>query len=348
MSTLRIREQVGTDTVRKFDYQMAVAIDYLLTEINSDVIVLIETLEDFAIFRNPGTALEEVEIYQVKTKNAGLYTKNDLYDENVLGKIILTDIYFDSKSKILNIICNQNLKGASTELFDKFIFEETLSPKELEALKFNIIEYLKAHNAPTDKIDGYIGKLVYIKSQLPFSGKEDRYEETLVGKTNAVIANYLNEENHCVNPSTIYKTLKLLIDKRRRTKIAANEISESEALEKKGIPTSEVREIIDKAYNSINLSKADILQHAAVIFSPLEYEEIKRDYPKFLAYKSNLTDKAYEAAHCFIKAEYDKLLSSCNTIDEVIITVAKNCIALVPYYSPAIIKIIAIVVAYSE
>lgn len=347
MSNLRIREQVGTDTVRKFDYQMAVAIDYLLTEINSDVIVLIETLEDFAIFRNPGTALEEVEIYQVKTKNAGLYTKNDLYDDNVLGKIILTDIYFNSKSKLLNIICNQNLKGTSTELLDKFIFEEALTKKELEALKSNVIEYLKVNNAPTDKIDGYIGKLVYIKSQLPFSGKEDRYEETLVGKTNEVISNYLNEENHCINPSTIYKTLKILIDKRRRTKIFAREISENEALEMKGIPTSEVRKLIDKAHDSINLSKADILQHAAEIFSPLEYEEIKRAYSKYLACKANLTDRAYDSAYCIIKAEYNKLLSSCNTINEIITNVAKNCIVLVPYYSPAIIKIISIVVAYS-
>lgn len=348
MSTLRIREQVGTDTVRKFDYQMAVAIDYLLTEINSDVIVLIETLEDFAIFRNPGTALEEVEIYQVKTKNAGLYTKNDLYGDNVFGKIILTDIYFDSKSKLLNIICNQNLKGTSTELLDKFIFEEALTKNELETLKSNVIEYLKTNNVPTDKVDGYIGKLVYIKSQLPFSGKEDRYEETLVGKTNAVIADYLNEENHCINPSTIYKTLKLLIDKRRRTKISKSEVSEDEALELKGIPTSEVREIIDKAHESITLSKADILQHAADIFGPLEYEEIKRNYSKYLAYKSNLTDKAYDSAHCIIKAEYNKLLSSCNTINEVITSVAKTCIGLVPYYSPAIIEIISIVVAYSE
>lgn len=348
MSTLRIREQIGTDTVRKFDYQMAVAIDYLLTEINSDVIVLIETLEDFAIFRNPGTALEEVEIYQVKTKNAGLYTKNDLYDNNVLGKIILTDIYFDSKSKILNIICNQNLKGSSTELLDKFIFEEAFTKKELESLKTNIIEYLKVNNVSTDKIDGYIGKLVYIKSQLPFSGKEDRYEETLVGKTNSVITDYLNEENHCINPSTIYKTLKILIDKRRRTKIMANQVSENEALELKGIPTSEVRKIIDKANDSINLSKADILQHAVEIFGPLEYEEIKRNYSKYLAYKSNLTDKAYESAHCIIKDEYNKLLSCCNTINELITSVAKNCITLIPYYSPAIIEIISIVVAYSE
>ena len=139
---IRIREQAGTDSVRKFDYQMAVALDYLLSEIDSDTIILIETLEDFAVFRNHGTEFEEIEIYQVKTKNSGLYEKRTLLSDNVLGKIILTDFYFNSKSKTLNIVCNTPLKGASTETLDNFVFENSLTPKELTELKLNVKTYL--------------------------------------------------------------------------------------------------------------------------------------------------------------------------------------------------------------
>ena len=32
--SIKIREQAGTDAVRKFDYQMAVALDYLLNEMS--------------------------------------------------------------------------------------------------------------------------------------------------------------------------------------------------------------------------------------------------------------------------------------------------------------------------
>lgn len=64
---IRIREQAGTDSVRKFDYQMAVALDYLLSEIDSDTIILIETLEDFAVFRNHGTEFEEIEIIDIES-----------------------------------------------------------------------------------------------------------------------------------------------------------------------------------------------------------------------------------------------------------------------------------------
>ena len=61
---IRIREQAGTDAVRKFDYQMAVALDYLLSEMDNDAIILIETLEDFAIFRNHGSENETIDVFQ--------------------------------------------------------------------------------------------------------------------------------------------------------------------------------------------------------------------------------------------------------------------------------------------
>ena len=107
--SIKIREQAGTDAGRKFDYQMAVALDYLLTHFNDDAIILIETLEDFAVLHNLGTETEKIDIFQVKTKNSGLYSKDSLWEDNVLGKIILTDIYFDSKANTLNIICNTHL-----------------------------------------------------------------------------------------------------------------------------------------------------------------------------------------------------------------------------------------------
>ena len=46
---------------------MAVALDYLLSEMDSDAIILIETLEDFAIFRNHGSENETIDVFQVKS-----------------------------------------------------------------------------------------------------------------------------------------------------------------------------------------------------------------------------------------------------------------------------------------
>ena len=347
---IRIREQSGTDAVRKFDYQMAVALDCLLSEMDGDALILIETLEDFAVFRNPNTDIETIEVYQVKTKNKGLYTKDQLFSDNVIGKIILTDIYFESKSNSLKIVCNTNLKGASTENFDEFIFDETLSEGELKQLKENVLKYLTESVDFKGKIDTYIGKLVYVKSLLPFSNNEDRYEEMLIGKTDKIIAHYLNNENHQISPRAIFNTLKFLVDYRRRTKFSKPEVDLEEAITQKGIHTDDVKEIIKKAEGLSQLSKKEILSYASSIFSPKEYENIKRAYPNFLACKANLSDQAFILAKETIKKEYESLISHENTLslNEIISQTARNSSLRIPYYPIEIIQIIAIIIAYGE
>lgn len=344
---IKIREQAGTDAGRKFDYQMAVALDYLLSEYDNDVIVLIETLEDFAVFRSFGTESEEVDIYQVKTKNAGLYSKTSLWEDDVLGKIILTDFFFDSKAKSLNIVCNTHLKGTSTESFENFAFEDKLSDEELKKLKENVEEYLKKEPSFSRDISDYTGKLVYIKSALPFSEKQDRYSETLVGKTNTTIAQYLNDENHSINPQIVFSTLKFLIDKQRRNRFDTDKVELDIAIERKGIRSGTVKTIIDQLCSSSQLTKNEILSHASKIFTAKEYLKIKEDYSQFVAYRSNLTDKAFIDAKKIVTVEYEKLTAFYDSLDEIARMVAKNCMPKIPYYSLSIIQIITIVVIYS-
>lgn len=345
---IRIREQSGTDAIRKFDYQMAVALDYLLSEMDNDAIILIETLEDFAIFRNHGSENETIDVFQVKTKDSGLYTKTAISKDNVIGKIILTDYYFDSQSDTLNIICNTPLKGTSTEHLDNFIFEKTLTKKELDNLKSAVTYYLREETDFSGTIDPYWGKLIYIKSSLPFSGKEDRYSETLIGKTNATIARHLNDENHSINPQIVFNTLKLLIDKQRKSKILETEIDVEDAISKKGIRSSMVKDVIDQAVATSHLTKNEILQHASRIFNPAEYLAIKNEYPTFLSYRSNLADKAFRDAVKIINSVYlDLTQQEAGSLDDIIRNTAQNCTNQIPYYSLAVIQIITIVIVYS-
>lgn len=345
---IRIREQAGTDAVRKFDYQMAVALDYLLSEMDSDAIILIETLEDFAIFRNHGSENESIDVFQVKTKDSGLYTKAAISKDNVIGKIILTDYYFDSQSDTLNIICNTPLKGVSTEHLDNFIFEKTLTKKELDNLKSAVTYYLREETDFSGTIDPYWGKLIYIKSSLPFSGREDRYSETLIGKTNIAITRHLNDENHSINPQIVFNTLKLLIDKQRKNKILEAEIDVEEAISKKGIHSSIVKDVIDQAVATSHLTKSEILQHASRIFNPAEYLTIKNEYPTFLSYRSNLADKAFRDAVKIINSIYFDLTQQGNaSLDDIIRETAQNSTNQIPYYSLAVIQIITIIIVYS-
>ena len=343
--SIRIREQAGTDAGRKFDYQMAVALDYLLSEIDNDVIVVIETLEDFAVFRDFNSENESIDIYQVKTKNSGLYDKNTLFSDNVVGKIILTDFFFDSKARTLNIVVNTPLKGSDTEDLEKFSFEDKLTPKNLQKLKDSVLQYLNSDPNFNGNAEDYWGKLIYVKSSLPFSAKDDRYSESLIGKTNNTIAHYLNDVNHTINPQIVFDALKLTIEKRRLHRFVSPVVSEEEAISKKGISTEVVRKFIEDAQGQ--LTKEKILDHARRIFSASDFKSIKDSYSTYVSYAANLTDQAFLDAKEIVKNEYDVvvLIPRLNT-DEVIRQVSDRCVSKIHYYTLPIIQIITIVVVF--
>ena len=214
-------------------------------------------------------------------------------------------------------------------------------------MKANVVEYLGKHPDFSGKLDDYWGKLIYIKSSLPFSIKEERYEETLVGKTNSTIAHYLGDENHSINPQAVFNTLKLLIDRQRRNKIITSEIEINEALAKKGISTEQLKQVIDTAAETTHLSKNEILQHASTVFTPQEYKEIRQDYSTFLSYRANLADRAFIEAKTIIEQEYQKLTPQYDSLDDIVRQVAYNCVEQIPYYSLPVIRILTIVVVYS-
>ena len=196
------------------------------------------------------------------------------------------------------------------------------------------------------EISDYIRKLIYIKSALPFSDKQDRYSETLIGKAQNTIAQYLGDENHCINPQVVFNTLKLLIDKQRRNRYENDVVEIDEAIALKGIPSKTVKKIIDKAVETQKLSKTEILQHASTIFSPQEFLKIKEDYPQFLSYKANLEDRVFLEAKNTVENEYKSLTESLDSLDEIARQVSYNCVKKIPYYSLAVIQLLTIIVIY--
>ena len=343
---IKIREQSGTDASRGFDYQMAVAIDYLLSNIDCDAIVVLETIEDFAIYYNFHEQNEELEVYQVKTKGGGLYDKNALFEDRALGKIVLSDIYANSKAKTLNIICNANFKGKRTECLDKFYFCDKFDENELQRVKENVSEFLKSKNKEMPNLDTYVGKLVYIRSSLPFSSTESRYIETLTGKTNDVIYHCVGDDCDSINPRTILSALKLIFEKKRIHKFKTSEVDEDEAIDKKGIKTSDIKKLINDAKQRCGLTKREILNHAHRIFTPRECIDIESYYSEFVSCRCNLTDEVYPKALKTVRESYKTIASECSTTEDAVRRTTEKCLQILSYYPKPIVQLIVIVVAY--
>lgn len=299
---MKTREKVGADIPNRFDYQLALSMLYLIDS-NEPITIIIETLEDFAIVRNINDK-DIVDIYQVKTVNSGLITKTTLINEDVYGKLYLTDNYFDCGANTLNIISNCNLKGKETEKFDKFKIIDKFTKEETNQIYNNIEKYFKSNNIPYVKNEIDSNKLVFVKTNLPL--KDTLFEKTLIGSVNEILNKNLFDQS--INPTIVFKTLKDYFVKVRNTSIE-NEISFEDAKHKRGISSDILKMLLDSARQSLSLNKSQILTICDKFLTTSEIIRVKSEYSNFVARSNDLGDnvfikfkkKLYEDFEAFIK-----------------------------------------------
>lgn len=347
---IRIREQSGTDTIRKFDFQLAVALSYLLENIcNNDAIVILESLEDFAVIKGFDFETQVVDVYQVKTKNNGNYTKSELKDDDVIGKIFLTDYLFDSKSNSLNIVCNQNINLCGKTLeFDNFSFSDKLTDEELKDLSEDALIYLK-NNSDYDKTDvkQFFGKLIYIKTIIPFHSIETPYDDMLVGLTSRAITNYLHNPNNTINANAVYQACKFLILQRTKYKLESDaEYSLEDLIRQKGVDVKDVHRIINDASKRNELDKKDYLEYASRYFSPFDHSQIKEYYPEFLSKKDDLQDPVFRIAYLKLKKIYDDGVAKHEDYASLIDYVCQNGYNVLHNYDKPFVQLLTILVVF--
>ena len=283
---MKTREKVGSDIPNRFDYQLALSMSYLIDS-TEPITIIIETLEDFAIVKNINDK-EIVDIYQVKTVNSGLITKSTLINEDVYGKLYLTDNYFDNKANTLNIISNSNLKGNETEKFDKFKIFDKFTSGERKQIYNNIEKYFKDNDIPYDQKEINSNKLIFIKTNLPL--KDSLFEKTLIGSVNELLNKNLFDQS--INPAVVFKTLKDYFIKVRNTSIE-DELSFEDAKNKRGISSDILDLLLDNAKQSLSLSKSQILSYCNSFLTASEIIKVKNEYSNFVARSNDISDNVF-------------------------------------------------------
>jgi len=300
-----IREQTGTDVVDRFDYQLALAMYYLINSKDENICVLLETLEDFALIKNVLSSKPEIDIFQVKTKRNGLMDKSVLNNEKVYGKIYLTDFYVDHQAKSLNVICNANLKGKTTENKENFLVFDELSKNECEKIMSDIESFFLDNKVVFDIHNIDKKKLFYIRTDFPLS--DNKYEESLTGKINEFVESSLYDKDISINPSVIFKTLSQLMMKKRKI-VINNGIDLSIAVKSKGITIKEIKDIISSTEERTTLSKKDLLDYCSKYLPAYEFEKIKNSYSIYISYRNNYDDNLYKSIEKSIREIYNEHL----------------------------------------
>ncbi len=283
---MKVRERVGADIPNRFDYQLALSMLYLIDS-KEPITVIIETLEDFAIVKNINNK-EIVDIYQVKTVGAGLISKSTLLSENVYGKLYLTDSFFSNNANTLNIISNNNLKGAATERLDKFKIFDKFSQKEKNQIYENIEKYFNDNKIFYNKKDINSGKLVFVKTSLPL--KDTLFEKMLIGSVNELLNE--NRYDQSINPAVVFKTLKDYFIKVRNANIE-EEITLEEAKAKRGINSNILNILLQNAKQAQTISKTELVSFCSQFLKADEILKVKNEYSNFIAKNSDICDNIF-------------------------------------------------------
>ena len=283
---MKTRERVGADIPNRFDYQLALSMSYLIDSAEPITIIL-ETLEDFAIVKNVNNN-EVVEIYQVKSVGSGLLSKTTLLNEDVYGKLFLTDKYFEKDAYTLNIISNANLKGNETEKLDRFRIFDRFTKKEKDQIYENIEKYFKANKVPYDKKEINSNKLIFIKTNLPL--KDTLYEKTLIGSVNELLCKNLFDQS--INPAVVFQTLKDYFIKVRNTSIE-KELSFEDAKKIRGISSDVLELLLERVKESQCISKSELVSCCGSFLPAPEVLKVKNEYSNFIARSNDISDTIF-------------------------------------------------------
>ena len=128
-----IREESGSKTVRKFQFQKDLSLLTLIKEHNvrDDYVFLFEFHDDLVIFDSEDTP-SSIDFFQIKSKDSGAnWTLNSLTKStndklSILGKMYLNKINFPENTASINFISNSYMnlnkttRGKETKLLSKF------------------------------------------------------------------------------------------------------------------------------------------------------------------------------------------------------------------------------------
>ena len=258
--TEKPREESGSKTSRKYQFQKDLSLYILLKEHSSreDYVFLFDFHEDL-IISNSSNSLLELEAYQIKSKDKGNWTINQLTKQpkgksSILGKLYHNRIFFEDSIKSLNFISNghfnfKNLKNGDKSENLTEIFARNLNEDDVDACDTCI---KNEHLIPkTDFKD--LG--LFIVTSL--SNKDSSAH--CVGTLAALITS-INPDNK-INPQLAYEQVLREVTRKTNETVGDKSFSHiSEIFEVKGISKKQFVEFLSIAglYKSVDEEWAEI------------------------------------------------------------------------------------------
>jgi len=227
----------GSDTYRRFDYQIACVMETILTlsKSNTDFFVLLDYLDDYVIVENSGKKNESITFVQVKSKKDGPITINTVVKKEWIKKQVSN--YHDFlDSSVKNILkTNFGIKLEDSTIIDSINYKP-LSELEEEGKAKELVKQIKNELNGVGELDDF--GLVCANLAL------NSLESHLIGYLNEYANNNSYQNLSVLAIKTIYEKLWLDLQKKQEYVPSDEEKKSFDTIyEKKGLNYSKVVDI---------------------------------------------------------------------------------------------------------
>jgi|AKZA01.1.fsa_nt_gi hypothetical protein len=230
------REISGSDTFRRYDFQIAVAFDLIIELIkeNKNFSLLMDHLDDIVILNDKDNPTM-INFYQVKTSKNKSITINTVISNNWLQYMTENRSQFkDYKSKA-HFISNQYVQSGKKILFEDLEYH-ALSDIEDEKIKETITIHIGEIESEVELSDYYIAK-----SKLTLND----FTNQIIGNLSSLFAEERYNKLNSWAIKTLYNELKDKLMQAEGRVITNQHITFSNLVKKKGVTSQTFTEIVD-------------------------------------------------------------------------------------------------------
>lgn len=256
------REESGSKTSRKFKFQNDFSLFLLLRRHNSldDYTFLFDFHEDLVVLNSSKNA-DKIHFYQIKSKDSGKWSLNDLIKspkgaQSIISKLYNNKILFPHNTEKITFVSNAEYNFKSLIDTDKPEFSVSdISAKNLSDIdKKNCLEKIKKELS-LSKIEDFEELFHFKVTKL---NNKDSTTHTI-----GELSSFLDKANpdHKINPNLAYKQLSSEILRKTKSTISENSVgSYLDLIELKGITKGEFDSFLIKAglYKSYEVEWQDI------------------------------------------------------------------------------------------
>ncbi|MDY3538379.1 dsDNA nuclease domain-containing protein [Riemerella anatipestifer] len=223
---IKPRENAGSIASNRFDFQKNWAICKLIELLsnNSDFLLAFEYHEDIVILDSSDSPCS-IDFFQVKTKDKGNYTLNELLKKkknksddgnSILGKLITNKLNFDNETKTLNLVTNTRFKLSSSQDSKMYFCCNELSDIEKEEIE----KQLKSEIG-SGWLSDFLNIIFFHSSELTI----EHHNEITKDRLNKLIENLYSSDVK-YNPSLAYRTIFDEVNRRNNLEKPINNFEE--------------------------------------------------------------------------------------------------------------------------